>query len=154
MIEPLGERFDRELRRAGFDGSMAAIVACWPHAVGEAVARNAWPARLARDRTLVVATASSTWAFELSQLAATVLERLREALGETAPAALRFVPGQVPEPAPPAPLAAPARPRPVDPEAAALAARLARTIDDEALRELVARAAALSLSRGGSGRRS
>ena len=47
---------------------MTELVAAWPDAVGETVAANAWPARLARDGTLHVHAASSTWAFELQQL--------------------------------------------------------------------------------------
>ena len=45
------------------------------------VAANAWPARIARDGTLHVNTSSSAWAFELGQLAPTILERLSEKLG-------------------------------------------------------------------------
>ena len=69
---------------------MVGIVRAWPDAVGETVARNAWPARLARDGTLHVNTASSTWAFELGRLVTTILEQLRSELGETTPPALRF----------------------------------------------------------------
>ena len=78
---------------------MAEIVRAWPGAVGETVARNAWPARLARDGTLHVHTASSTWAFELGNLAGTILEELRRELEEGTPPALRFSPGPLPEPA-------------------------------------------------------
>jgi predicted nucleic acid-binding Zn ribbon protein len=41
---------------------------------------------LARDGSLHVTTSSSAWAFELTQLAASILERLQERLGESAPA--------------------------------------------------------------------
>ena len=143
------------LRRAGAadpGGDLSAIVAAWPAAVGDAVARAAWPARLARDGTLHVATVSSTWAFELDRLAGQVLARLVEALGGEAPAALRFAPGRVPEPPAPAPGGGPQGPPPPAPEHRAAAERLAAPIADEELRALVARAAAASLARDGSGR--
>ena len=78
-MERLGDSLDQELRRFGTTGSMPAIVAAWPAAVGEEVARNAWPARISRDGVLHVNTSSSAWAFELTQLAAVVLEQLAAA---------------------------------------------------------------------------
>ena len=126
---------------------LAAIVAAWPAAVGETVARNAWPQRVARDGTLHVATTSATWAFELGRLAADVLERLRRTLGDDAPAALRFAPGNVPEPSGPAVACSQERPSP-DSRQRRSAAAAASVIEDEELRELVARAAAASLARG------
>ena len=72
---------------------MTELVGAWPAAVGETVAANAWPARLARDGTLHVNAASSTWAFELQQLESEIAGRLREAVPEAAPARLRFAPG-------------------------------------------------------------
>ena len=75
------ERLDREIRgelsRFGPQGGMPELLAAWPDAVGPMVAANAWPARIARDGTLHVNTSSSTWAFELGQLAPTILEELR-----------------------------------------------------------------------------
>jgi hypothetical protein len=47
MMDRLGDALNRELRRFGQSGSIPAIVAAWPGAVGEEVARNAWPARVA-----------------------------------------------------------------------------------------------------------
>ena len=78
---------------------MPEVLAAWPEAVGPMVAANAWPARIARDGTLHVNTSSSAWAFELGQLAPEILERLSEKLGESAPKALRFAVGHLPEPA-------------------------------------------------------
>ena len=97
------ERLDRQIRRelgrfGPMDGDMTAIVRVWTAAVGETVARNACPARLARDGTLHVNTASATWAFELGSLAPTILEQLRNELGEAAPPKLRFAPGPIPDP--------------------------------------------------------
>jgi len=152
------DRLDRQVRRelgrfgsghGGMgDGDMVGIVRAWPEAVGEAVARNAWPARLARDGTLHVNTASSTWAFELGRLTPTILEKLRSELGETTPPTLRFAPGPIPEPeAEAAERRAPARPE-IGSEHRAAAAGIAAGIEDEELREYVARAAAASLARG------
>jgi hypothetical protein len=146
-MERLADDVGRELRRFGPQGAMADVVAAWPAVVGEAIARNAWPARVTRDGTLHISTSSSAWAFELTQLAPELLTRLVPALGESAPRALRFSPGPLPEspvadgrtPAPPAG-------RDPTPEETALAAAISAEIEDEELRELVARAAAASLA--------
>lgn len=154
-MDRLDHQLRRELGRLGgpVDGDMVAIVRAWPGAVGETVARNAWPARLARDGTLHVNAVSSTWAFELGRLAPTILETLRAELAEAAPAGLKFAPGPVPEPAADAPEdRLPDRPEPAPAERAEAAA-LAAEIDDPELRELVARAAAASLARARSDRR-
>jgi len=146
------ERLERQVRdelgRFGpGEGSMVGIVRAWPLAVGETLARNAWPARLQRDGTLLVHTVSSIWAFELDRMAAEVLERLRSEAGDDAPAALRFRPGPVPEP-PAAEAPESGRRRPiVRSEDAADAVRIAAAVEDEELRQLVARAAAASLAR-------
>ena len=152
MMERIEGEVQRELRRFGAPGNLPAVLDVWPEVVGPEIARNAWPARIARNGTLHVAASSSAWAFELSQLAPEVLERLRGRLGEAAPKGLRFTPGRVPEPAwmgdgdvaekPPAPAA----------EDVADARRLAAAIEDEELRKSVQQAAALSLVRQRSGR--
>jgi hypothetical protein len=151
------DRLDRQLRQelgrfGPADGDMIAIVRVWPGAVGETVARNAWPARLARDGTLHVNAVSATWAFELGRLASTILERLRSELGDVVPPALKFAPGPVPEPAAEAPPEPAAAAVDVPPEHQARGAELAAAIEDEELREYVARAAAASLSRGSADR--
>lgn len=150
------DRLDRQVRRelgrfGPVDADIVGIVRAWPDAVGETVARNAWPARLARDGTLHVNTASATWAFELGRLAATILEQLRSELGETTPPTLRFAPGPIPEPEVEAvERRAPARPE-IGSEHRAAAAEIASGIEDEELREYVARAAAASLARASEG---
>ncbi|MDQ3066054.1 MAG: DUF721 domain-containing protein [Actinomycetota bacterium] len=146
-MEQLGRNVRRELGRFGpVDGDIVAIVQAWPVAVGETVARNAWPARLARDGALHVNTVSSTWAFELGRLTSTILEQLRPELGDATPSALKFAPGPVPEPEVDAAAArGPARPEPT-PEHQVAAAEIAAGIEDEELREYVARAAAASLA--------
>jgi hypothetical protein len=145
--ERIGDEVRRELSRFGPAEGMTEIVRAWPAAMGDQIAQNAWPARLSRDGKLHVATSSSAWAFELAQLEPKLLERLAEALGDRAPAGLRFAPGKLPEPpsggASTMPRSA-GRPTQSDLDRAA---ELAAAIDDESLRKIVAKAAAASLSR-------
>ena len=153
-MDRLERQIRRELGRIGpMDGDMTAIVRVWTAAVGETVARNACPARLARDGTLHVNTASATWAFELASLAPTILEQLRNELGEAAPPKLRFTPGPIPDPLPEPSARGASRPPEVAAEDRAEASALAAVIEDEELRELAARAAAAGLARARSDRR-
>jgi hypothetical protein len=148
-MDRLERQVRRELGRFGpADGDMVAIVRVWREAVGDTVARNAWPARLARDGTLHVNAVSATWAFELGRLAATILERLQSELDEAAPPALRFAPGPVPDAEAEAPEQRVEQAPDVAPEHRAQGAEIAAEIEDEELREYVARAAAASLARG------
>jgi Dna[CI] antecedent, DciA len=113
------------------------VIERWPDIVGEGIARNAWPARIARDGTLHVNTADSVWAFELTQRATEIASRLELP-------AVRFAPG---------PLAGSAEPerRPPPPEPSVdeerAAAAIAATIQDPNLRKTVQRAVSLSLAR-------
>src|SRR6266516_3302318 len=97
-MERLGEDIRRELRRFGPAAGMEEVVRVWTPAVGDEIARNAWPARIGRDGTLHVTVASSAWAFELTQLGDEITSRLKTVLGNEAPRRLRFAPGQLPEP--------------------------------------------------------
>jgi len=115
---------------------MPDLVERWPAAVGDAIARHAWPARISRDGTLHVHTADSVWAFELAQRAAEIAERVEVAR-------VKFAPGPLPEPAPKAVRPAPA-PTADD---VSLAARLAAPIASENLRETVQKAISLALVR-------
>lgn len=151
-MDRLGPQVRRELGRYGPAAGMADVVAAWPAAVGEAIARNAWPTRTARDGTLHVATSSSTWAFELGQLERSVLERLGAALGDAAPRRLRFAVGRLPPPGAESPDEAAPSPLRVSREQREAAAALTAGIADEELRELVAGAAAASLARAASDR--
>ncbi len=148
MMDPLGSCVSGELKRLGPAGDIVELVRAWPQAVGEQIARNAWPARVSRDGTLHVATSSSAWAFELGQLEMDIRGRL----GGRAPARLRFAPGPLPEghetgsrPAKSAP------PRPT-PEEWSEAELLGAEIEAEELRNLVIRAAAASLAKARSDR--
>jgi hypothetical protein len=138
-MERIGDEVRRELARFGPSAGMTEIVAAWPEAVGEAIAQNAWPARIGRDGTLHVHAADAIWAFELGQRAQEIAERVGVER-------IRFAPGPLPSfPEEPGTrrLAAP-EPRP---EHLARAAEIAAEIDDEELRETVARAVAVSLAR-------
>ena len=86
-MDRIGNEIQRELSRSGSRDAvpLAAVTSAWPAAVGDAVARHAWPLRISRDGTLHVAVESATWAQELSLLEGNVLEALRGQLGETAP---------------------------------------------------------------------
>lgn len=143
----IGDEVRRELGRLGPGAGLDEIVRAWPEAVGRPIAANAWPARLARDGTLHVAAASSAWAFELTQIEATVRERLRERLGAQAPPRLRFAVGPLPEPGRDEETKD-ARTVPKVSEAErAEGERIAHAIEDSELRALVARAAAQALAR-------
>jgi hypothetical protein len=139
-MERIGDDLRRELSRYGPQAGMAELLEAWPAAVGAEIARNAWPARIARDGTVLVHTAAAIWAFELGHRAAEIARRLDVP-------ALRFAPGPLPAPledeGSPALRAAP-EPSPEDVERAAA---FAATVADDELRERIARAAALSLAR-------
>jgi hypothetical protein len=142
-MDRLGSQVERELGRFGPASGMAPLVEAWPSAVGQQIARNAWPARLARDGTLHVHTQDSIWAFELTTRA----EEIRSRLADAAPRRIAFAPGPLPEP--PLASAEEVRERPPEPtpEHVAKAESLTRVIRDEELRKVVAKAAAASLSR-------
>ena len=153
-MERLEGSLRRALRGAGVPdaGALADVTRLWPEVVGDAIARAAWPQRIARDRTLLVATTSSTWAFELALLGEEILGKLAAEVGPEAPTAIRFAPGPVP--AAPAPLAAEASvtPKPIDAATRSLAERLTADMTDEELRETISRAAAASLAKAASDR--
>lgn len=147
-LRPIEDEVRRELARFGPSAGLGDIVAAWPDCVGAGIAANAWPSRLARDGSLHVATSSSAWAFELTHLASSILERLQERLGGSAPASLRFAPGPLPE-AGPEPVEASRRTVPKVSDAdRAEGARIAAAIANPELREAVARAAETSLASG------
>ena len=145
-MERLDGTLRRALRRAGVPdaGVLAEVTRAWPDAVGPAVARAAWPQRVARDGTLVVTAESSTWAFELGRMEEEVRGKLRAKLGDATPKALRFVPGPVPS------LGAEEKPPPArldpSPSDEAEAAVVSAAITDPDLREAVRRAVAASLA--------
>lgn len=137
-MDRLSDELRRELSRFGVQAGLADLVERWPEAVGESIARNAWPARIARDGTLHVATADSVWAFELGRRAADIAGRLGVPK-------LRFAPGPLPAAAPSAP--PDTAPSPGE-EEHRRAAEIAAPIEDENLREAVQKAVSLGLARG------
>ena len=135
-MERLDSDIRKELAQFGPQAGMAELVERWPGAVGAAIARNAWPARIAKDGTVHVNTADSVWAFELGQQAAALAERVGVPK-------LRFAPGPLPE------AAEERAPDVVEPtpEEDERAAAIASLIGDENLRESVQKAVKLSLAR-------
>ena len=115
---------------------MPELLEAWPAAVGDAIARNAWPARIAKDGTVHVSTADSIWAFELGQQAHEIAERLGVPRLRFAPGPLLQADEEPPEPA-------------LEPTAEEdeRARALATAIGDETLRESVQKAVRLSLAR-------
>jgi hypothetical protein len=125
---------------------MGEAVKAWPGAVGDDIARNAWPARFQRDGTLIIHVADAVWGFELTHQAAEISSRL------PGKPALKFIPGPLPEPSVETTAAA-VEPLPAATlEQARTAAEWASAIDDEELRETVARAARASLARASNDR--
>jgi Dna[CI] antecedent, DciA len=141
-MDRVGPNVRRELGRFGPTAGMEPIVEAWPAVVGMEIARNAWPARLARDGTLHVHTKDSIWAFELKGRA----EEIRRRLGALAPPRLAFAPGPLPEPLETTSGEVRARAPEPNAEHVAKADSLTRVIRDEDLRKVVAKTAALSLA--------
>jgi Dna[CI] antecedent, DciA len=135
----------RELRRFGPNAEIGAAVEAWPAAVGEEIARNAWPARFQRDGTLIVHARDSIWAFELTQRAAQIAERLPNT------PTLKFVPGPLPARGVEPPQATPQGSPPATVAQIEQAAEWTAAIEDDELRNLVAKAAELSLARSTAG---
>ena len=146
LPERIGDVVRGELARFGPAGAMGDVVAAWPAAVGDGIAANAWPARIARDGTLHVNTSSSAWAFELTQLREKIAESLTEALGPITPTAFRFAPGPIPEAAAETVKEDTRTVLKVPPELEEEGRRMAAGIGDDSLREAVAAAAAASLA--------
>ena len=138
-MEPLGDQIRAELTRVGADsGAARDAVTAWPAAVGDEIARHAWPARTQPDGTLVVHVRDAIWGFELTQRAVEISERL------PGRPRLKFTPGPLPDTTP-EPTTAPSVE--ASPEQAREAAELAAGIVDPDLRESVAKAIKAGLAR-------
>jgi hypothetical protein len=143
-MEPLGDEIRAELRRVGADSGVAeTAVEAWPAAVGDEIARHAWPARTQPDGMLVVHVRDAIWGFELTQRAAEISGRL------PGRPRLRFVPGPLPDTASGP---APSPKREATPEQAREAADLTAGIADPNLRESVAKVIKAALVRTSDGR--
>lgn len=136
-LSPLGPEVRRELSQFGPQAGMAELLERWVGAVGPDIARNAWPARIARDGTVHVNTADSVWAFELGQRATEIGAKLGAA-------AVRFAPGPLPE----ADERTPERTVETTPQDDERARAIASSITDEKLRESVQKAVSFGLARG------
>ena len=86
---PASNAFQAALQRAAPKTPLAAVQAAWPGAVGEQLAAVATPTS-ERQKTLTIECADAVWAQELDLMQETLLERLRDAVGDQAPQALRF----------------------------------------------------------------
>ena len=86
---PAANAFQRALKQVAPQTPLAAIQAAWSNAVGEQLAAQAIPVS-EREGAVTVECADAVWAQELDLMQETLLERLREQLGEQAPRSLRF----------------------------------------------------------------
>lgn len=142
-MESLGGQIRAELARVGADSGAGDAVTAWPAAVGDEIARNAWPARTQPDGTLVVHVRDAIWGFELTQRAGEISARL------PGRPRLRFTPGPLPETTP-EPSSVP--PLEASPEHAREAAELTAGITDPELRESVAKVIKAALARASNDR--
>ncbi|HEY3462006.1 MAG TPA: DciA family protein [Gaiellaceae bacterium] len=142
-MEPVGQQIRAELQRVGADSGAGDAVATWSAAVGEEIARNAWPARTQPDGTLVVNVRDAIWGFELTQRAGEISARL------PGRPRLRFTPGPLPDAAPESP---PERYVEASLAHAREAAAMAAGIEDPNLRESVAQVIKAGLARAPDGR--
>jgi hypothetical protein len=142
-VEPLGGQIRAELQRVGVDSGAGDAVSAWPDAVGDEIARNAWPARAQPDGTLVVHVRDAIWGFELTQRAGEISGRL------PGRPKLRFTLGPLPDTPPELP---PELPVTAAPEHARAAAELTAGIVDPSLRESVAKVIKAALARAPDGR--
>ena len=61
-MEPLGDEIGRARARRAREAARRRLRSrAWPEAVGDEIARNAWPARIQRDGTLVVHVRDAVW---------------------------------------------------------------------------------------------
>ena len=137
-MDPLGEQIRAEMHRMGADSGAGDAGSAWLTAVGDEIARNAWPARTQADGTLVVHVRDAIWGFELTQRAVEISQRL------PGRPRLKFTPGPLPDTTP--------EPTPeqhveASPEHAREAAELTAEIVDPDLRESVAKVIKAALAR-------
>lgn len=86
---PAADAFQAALQRAAPQTPLAAIQVAWTSAVGEQLAAVATPVS-ERGGTVTIECADAVWAQELDLMQGVLLERLREAIGDQPPQALRF----------------------------------------------------------------
>lgn len=86
---PAANAFQAALQQVAPKTPLAAVQAAWESAVGKQLAAVATPAS-ERDGTLTIECVDAVWAQELDLMQETLLQRLRDEVGERAPQALRF----------------------------------------------------------------
>jgi len=86
---PAADAFQAALQQVAPKTSLAAVQAAWASAVGDQLAAVATPVT-EREGTLTIECADAVWAQELDLMQETLLERLRDQVGDQAPKALRF----------------------------------------------------------------
>jgi predicted nucleic acid-binding Zn ribbon protein len=86
---PAGEAFRVVREQVAPKTGLAGVQGVWAEALGERLAEVATPVS-EKAGTLTVDCIDGVWAQELDLMQAQLLERLREALGERAPEALKF----------------------------------------------------------------
>ncbi len=84
-----GSAFSRLVAESAPATPLAAVQAAWPHAAGEAVARQAEPVA-ERDGEVTIACRSATWAQELDLLQDPLRAKLNAEIGDDAVKRLRF----------------------------------------------------------------
>jgi predicted nucleic acid-binding Zn ribbon protein len=86
---PAADAFQAALQRAAPKTPLAAVQTAWASAVGDQLAAVATPVT-EWEGTLTIECADAVWAQELDLMQETLLERLRDQVGDQAPKALRF----------------------------------------------------------------
>lgn len=86
---PAAGAFHAALRQVAPKTPLAAVQAAWESAVGKQLAAVATPVS-EREGTLTIECADAVWTQELDLMQETLLQRLRDEVGEQAPQALRF----------------------------------------------------------------
>jgi predicted nucleic acid-binding Zn ribbon protein len=86
---PAANAFQAALQQVAPKTPLAAVQAAWESAVGKQLAAVATPVS-EREGTLTIECADAVWAQELDLMQETLLQRLRDEVGERAPQALRF----------------------------------------------------------------
>ena len=86
---PAADAFQAALQRAAPKTPLAAVQTAWASAVGDQLAAVATPVA-EREGTLTIECADAVWAQELDLMQETLLQRLRDEIGDQAPEALRF----------------------------------------------------------------
>jgi len=86
---PAAGAFQAALQRVAPKTPLAAVQVAWASAVGDQLAAVATPVA-EREGTLTIECADAVWAQELDLMQETLLQRLRDEVGDQAPRALRF----------------------------------------------------------------